>query len=91
MRVIVSVNKKQEEMLVTLQYPSNSDLETFSEILSDYSEKINDLVEFQTIHTPTQWTFFFYTANKLENLSKELEQTINAAFGIEVVEIKEYE
>lgn len=33
----------------------------------------------------------FYTTNKLETISKELAQSINEGFGIEVVEIKEYE
>lgn len=63
MRVKISINKKYEEMIVTLENSSNSELQIFSEILSNYSNQINNSIEFQTIHTPTQWTYFTLLIN----------------------------
>lgn len=91
MKVAISTNKKHEEMIVTLQNYSSRDQKIFSNILTDYSNRINNDVEFQTIHTSIQWTFFLYTIDKLDVLSKELEQIFNNSFGKQVVEIREYE
>lgn len=87
MKVIVSVNRKTEEIVIALRDPTNREIHIFSDILTEYRSGMDSSIEVQIFHTPREWYFLLYTANKLDFLSQELAKTINSGFGIEVVEM----
>lgn len=87
MKVVISVNREKEEIVVTLQDPTNREIHIFSDIIAEYSSNMDSSIEVQIFHTPREWYFLSYTADKLDVLSNELADVLNSGFGREVVEI----
>ena len=87
MKVLISINRKTEDVVVTLQDPTNREIHIFSDIIAEYSSSMDSSIEVQIFRTPREWYFLLYTADKLDVLSQELANTINSGFGIDVVEI----
>ena len=87
MKVLILINRKTEDVVVTLQDPTNREIHIFSDILTEYIRNMSSSIEVQILHTPREWYFLSYTADKLDVLSNELADVLNSGFGKEVVEI----
>lgn len=57
MKVVISVNREKEEIVVTLQDPTNREIHIFSDIIAEYSSNMDSSIEVQIFHTTREWYF----------------------------------